>query len=141
MLPVPLEKTAVRLTLAPKSGLVVLGDTLVATGNATTVMLEVVDTEELASLLAVSVHNPVDPGAVQVVFAPLAVVVGLKEPPQLSVQSTEVSKALDTVAFAVAEYPGLTLIALVVTPTVTVLGITVTELSRLLPAALVARNQ
>jgi hypothetical protein len=131
MLPVPLEKTAVRLTVAPKSGLVVLGDTLVATGNATTVMLEVVDTEELASLLAVSVHDPVDPGAVQVVFAPLAVVVGLNEPPQLSVQSTEVSTALDTVAFAVAVYPGLTLVApFVMPPIVTVLGITATELSR-----------
>ena len=60
----------------------------------------------------------------------------------MAVQSTVVSTALETVAFAVAVYPTLTLLALLVmAPMVTVFGTTATELSAKSPAALVARSQ
>jgi hypothetical protein len=75
------------------------------------------------------------------VLTPLAVFVGLNEPP-VAVQFTDVSTALVTVAFAVAVYPTLRLVALlVIALIVTVLGVTVTELSTKLPAAFVARSQ
>ena len=101
----------------------------------------VVLTDEFASLLAVSVHVTAVPGAVHVVFTPLAVCAELNVP-QVAVQSTNVSIAFETVAFAVAVYPTLTLLALfVIAEIVTVCGATVTELSRKLPAALEARSQ
>jgi uncharacterized membrane protein YbhN (UPF0104 family) len=68
---------------------------LAAIGRATTVTVVVAETDDLASLAAVSVHVPGIEGAVQVVFAPLPVIAGLKDP-QVAVQSTVVSTAFET---------------------------------------------
>lgn len=111
-------------------------------GSATTVMVAVCLIVGWASLAAVKVQVCAVPGAVQVVLVPLFVVAGLKEPPQLSVQSTDVSEAFETVADAVAVNPTLTVPALFVIALMeTACGVTVTELSAFVPAPFVARSQ
>jgi hypothetical protein len=105
------------------------------------VIVAVVEMDAFALLVAVSVHVPGVAGAVHVVFALLAVLVGLKVP-QVAVQFMDVSTALVTVACAVAVSPTLTVLALFAIALIaTVLGVTTTELSTKFPAALVALSQ